>query len=54
LLPPCGVLPSRREALHHTEQRASQMKQLLQKDMLIKAAWTGYLYGRFTYPQVKH
>jgi hypothetical protein len=28
------------------------MKQLMQKDVLIKAAFMAYMYGRFTYTQV--
>jgi hypothetical protein len=48
---PC-LLVVCREALHQTEQRVLQLKQLLQKDVLIKAAFTAYMYGRFTYPQV--
>jgi hypothetical protein len=47
----CNLLVCR-EVLHQTEQRALQMKQLLQKDVLIKAAFTAYMFGRFTYTQV--
>jgi hypothetical protein len=41
-----------REAKHQQEQRTAQMKRLLQKDVLIKAAANCYTWGRFTYPQV--
>jgi hypothetical protein len=41
-----------REALHQQEQRTAQMKRLLQKDILIKAASVCYTFGRFTYSQV--
>jgi hypothetical protein len=47
------LLPCR-EARHQAEQRAAQLQQLLQKDVLIKAAFTAYMYGRFTYTQVNH
>jgi hypothetical protein len=46
-------MSSCREALHQQEQRTAQMKRLLQKDILIKAASVCYTFGRFTYPQVR-
>jgi hypothetical protein len=48
----CCNLLACREVLHQTEQRALQMKQLLQKDVLVKAAFTAYMFGHFTYTQV--
>jgi hypothetical protein len=41
-----------REAHHLQEQRAAQLKRLMQKDMLIKAAACSFTFGRLTYPQV--
>jgi hypothetical protein len=41
-----------RELLHQQEQRAAQMKQLLQKDMHIKLAFAAHMMGRCTYTQV--
>ncbi|WIA23593.1 hypothetical protein OEZ85_000304 [Tetradesmus obliquus] len=41
-----------REALHQQEQRAAQLQRLLQKDMLIKAAFVCYTFGRFKYSQL--
>uniref|UniRef100_A0A383VP31 Uncharacterized protein n=1 Tax=Tetradesmus obliquus TaxID=3088 RepID=A0A383VP31_TETOB len=41
-----------REALHQQEQRAAQLRRLLQKDMLIKAAFVCYTFGRFKYSQL--
>jgi hypothetical protein len=46
------LLASCRELLHQQEQRAAQLNQLLQKDVLIKWALTAYILGRCTYTQV--
>ncbi|WIA16066.1 hypothetical protein OEZ85_012791 [Tetradesmus obliquus] len=41
-----------REARHQQEQRADQLKKLMQKDALIKLALSGYMMGRCTYSQL--
>uniref|UniRef100_A0A383VXX6 Uncharacterized protein n=1 Tax=Tetradesmus obliquus TaxID=3088 RepID=A0A383VXX6_TETOB len=41
-----------REVLHQQEQRAAQLKQLMQKDVLIKLAFVAHMMGRCTYTQL--
>uniref|UniRef100_A0A383VV39 Uncharacterized protein n=1 Tax=Tetradesmus obliquus TaxID=3088 RepID=A0A383VV39_TETOB len=41
-----------REVLHQQEQRTAQLKQLMQKDVLIKLAANAYYMGRCTYTQL--
>lgn len=47
------LLGHHREARHQQEQRADQLKKLMQKDALIKLALSGYMMGRCTYSQVR-
>lgn len=42
-----------REVLHQQEQRTAQLRQLLQKDALIKLAFLAHIMGRCTYRQVR-